>query len=129
MGIFSWGLENSSGLRGDEPAAALDLALHLVANRNRFALREQFARDGIEADELDFFPATRLEQFAEQGAFAHAFDLGVEREDIDAILAEQGNVVIDDRVVRKFRPAHQLVERRQRGRNLERAKNFSLDAR
>ena len=55
----------------------------------------------------------------------------MQREDMRArrIRLHQAQIVRDDCVVRIFRPPHQLIEGRQRARNLQRVERLSADAR
>jgi len=81
------GANDSDDLCGDVAAAAVDLGGDLIAGWDVGAVVEEFAREVVEADEFHAGVVTSGEQGAEERTFAHAFDLGVEREDVRPVIA------------------------------------------
>ena len=69
------------------------------------------------------------QQGAEEGAFAHALDLSVDRQHVGPVGVQERQVVRHNAVVRITGPAEQLVEGRQRAGDFERLEHAPAEAR
>src|SRR5574341_1978077 len=106
-------------LHGKGAGAPVNHAHRQIAGGYRGRSFEKFAGKITESRETDRLLARPLQKISEQVDFAHALDLGMDRENVRRFCFQERQVVLNNEMFRILGPSEQFVQGRERGRELQ----------